>query len=170
LRRNSSDRAILSDDRHGVERMGREDQQRSPGQVQAPLADTLAGSLFARLPWLELGLAASTVAMVVGGAAYLVVLLVQQEVPKNIADFSAQFEGALSALMLLVVGVSMAAMLLMRKPENVIDIMLFVVARSVLIRTHGGYGLLFAVAAVAGLLAARKYLIGLYAKPPNAGG
>lgn len=145
--------------------MSEENTRADTWQERRPRSEKLAGSLFAGLPWLELGLAASTVVAVVGGAVYLVVLLVRQEAPKNVTDFSTQFEGTLSALMLLVVGVSMAAMLLMRRPENVIDIMLFVVARRVLIKTHDAYELLFAVAAIVGLLAARKYLAGQRTRP-----
>jgi len=145
--------------------MHEENPQPEPGQRRRPPAGQFAGSLFAGLPWLELGLAVCTIAVILGGAADLIALLVRQEAPLSVATFSAQFEETLSALLLLVVGVSMATMLLLRKPENVIDVMFFVIARRVLIKTHGVHELLLAVGAIAGLFAVRKYLMGRSAEP-----
>ena len=69
------------------------------------------------------------------------------------------FENILSALLLLVVGVELAIMLCLRRPESLIEIMFFVIARKVLIKTHHVYELIIAVAAMGALFAIDKYLV-----------
>jgi hypothetical protein len=68
-------------------------------------------------------------------------------------------EEVLSDILLLVVGVELAIMLIRRRPEDLVDIIFFVIARKMLIRTGGFYELLIGVVALAGVFAIRKYLM-----------
>ena len=65
----------------------------------------------------------------------------------------------LSGLLLLIVGVEVALVLILRRPENLLEIMFFVIARKVLIKTEHVYELLIAVVAIGALFAIRKYLM-----------
>jgi hypothetical protein len=49
-------------------------------------------------------------------------------------------------------------MLIRRTPESLIEVIFFVIARKMLIKTDHFYELLIGVAALAGLFAIRKYL------------
>ncbi len=111
------------------------------------------------LHWLEVALAACAVAVVVVGGIYLVRIFFEAGLPTELAEFSRVFEDILSALLLLVVGVELAIMLWLRRPESLIEIMFFVIARKVLIKTEHVYELLIAVAAMAALFAIDKYLV-----------
>jgi hypothetical protein len=68
-------------------------------------------------------------------------------------------EGILSDILLLVVGIELAGLLVHRKIELLIEIILFVVARKMLISTYGSTEILLSVVALAGLFAIRKYLL-----------
>jgi len=68
------------------------------------------------------------------------------------------FESILSEILLLVVGIELAILLVRRTPESLIEVMFFVIARKMLIKTGAFYELLIGVAALAGLFAVRKYL------------
>ena len=108
---------------------------------------------------LEVGLAACAVAIVVVGVVYLFRMFVGYDSPQEPAAFLRMFEDTLSALLLLVVGVELAIMLCLRRPESLIEIMFFVIARKVLIKTEHVYELIVAVAAMAALFAIEKYLM-----------
>jgi hypothetical protein len=68
------------------------------------------------------------------------------------------FEEVLSSILLLVVGVELAILLVRRTPESLVEVMFFVIARKMLIKTDTFYQLLIGVVALAGLFAIRKYL------------
>jgi len=68
------------------------------------------------------------------------------------------FENVLSEILLLVVGIELAILLVRRTPESLIEVMFFVIARKMLIKTGAFYELLIGVVALAGLFAIRKYL------------
>ena len=68
-------------------------------------------------------------------------------------------EDVLANILLLVVGVELAIMLVRRRPEDLVDIIFFVIARKMVIRTGEFYELLIGVAALAGIFAIRKYLM-----------
>ena len=109
--------------------------------------------------WLEVILAFCAVAVVLIGAVYLFRLFVAKGFPHELAAFSSMFEDILSALLLLVVGVELAIMLCLRRPESLIEIMFFVIARKVLIKTDHVYELVIAVAAMGALFAIDKFLV-----------
>jgi len=134
-----------------------------------PATDRLRNGLFVALHWFELGLAVCTALVVMAGAVCLFALLARQGIPSTLSEFSTSFEDVLSSLLLLVVGVSLAVMLLLRRPESVVDIMFFVVARKILITTRQIHELLFAVGAIAGLFAVKRYLMPADKKLPKMG-
>ncbi len=111
------------------------------------------------LHWLEVVLAFCAVAVVLIGVVYLFKMFIATGFPDELAEFSEMFENILSALLLLVVGVELAIMLCLRRPESLIEIMFFVIARKVLIKTHHVYELIIAVAAMGALFAIDKYLV-----------
>jgi hypothetical protein len=110
------------------------------------------------LHWFEVGLAALSVVFVILGVVYLlgeishVNELIRQESLHKV------FEDLLSDILLLVVGIELAIMLVRRTPESLVEVMFFVIARKMLIKTDEFYELLFGVVALAGLFAIRKYL------------
>jgi hypothetical protein len=69
-------------------------------------------------------------------------------------------EHILADILLIVVGFELAIMLIKRTPESLVDVMFFVVARKMLIKTEDFYDILVGVVALAGLFAIRKYLEG----------
>lgn len=67
-------------------------------------------------------------------------------------------ETFLGHTLLLVVGLELAAMLLRRSTGSVIEVMLFVIARKVIVHTKTSLDLVVGVAAIAGLFAIRRFL------------
>lgn len=110
------------------------------------------------LHWIEVALAAVSVAFVAIGIAYLIGQLLGFSGAVEQSDIQTSFEELLSDILLLVVGVELALMLVRRTPESLIEVMFFVVARKMLIKTDSFWDLLLGVAALAGLFAIRKYL------------
>jgi len=69
------------------------------------------------------------------------------------------FEKILSAVLTLVIGVEFIKMLCKHTPETVIDVLLFAIARQIVIYHDSTLDLLIGAVAIAGLFAARKFLI-----------
>jgi hypothetical protein len=106
----------------------------------------------------ELIIAALAVVVVILGAIYLIL-----ELPSfwhDMADHALHgaLEDFLSDILLVVVGVELVIMLILRTPESLLDVMFFVIARKMLIKTSEFYELLIGVAALAALFATRKFL------------
>ncbi len=108
------------------------------------------------LHWVEVGLAALSVAFVAVGVLFLLAELLQFGARDTTLHTS--FEEVLSDILLLVVGVELALMLVRRTPDSLIEVMFFVVARKMLIKADTFWDMLIGVAALAGLFAIRKYL------------
>lgn len=68
------------------------------------------------------------------------------------------FEGLLAHILLLVIGLELAMMLVNHTTSAVIEVMLYAVARKMLIYTHSTYEMLAGVVALAGIFVIRKYL------------
>lgn len=130
--------------------------ERRPG---SSLAENLADGMLAVVHWLTLALALCVTIIVIAGGACLFRLVPSEGIPDTLADFYPMFEAALSALLLLVVGLELVVMLVLRRPESLVEIMFFVIARKVLIKTDHVYELLIAVVAIAALFAVKKYLM-----------
>ncbi len=111
------------------------------------------------LHWLEAMIAFGTIAVVLVGGGQLLWIVMGLSCPENMQEFVLLFEELLSGLLLLIVGVEVALVLILRRPENLLEIMFFVIARKVLIKTEHVYELLIAVVAIGALFAIRKYLM-----------
>lgn len=110
------------------------------------------------LHWFEVALAGVSVAFVAIGVIYLIGQLFGFGDAVASSDLQTSFEKLLSDILLLVVGIELALMLVRRTPESLIEVMFFVVARKMLIKTDSFWDLILGVAALAGLFAIRKYL------------
>jgi hypothetical protein len=110
------------------------------------------------LHWFEVVLAGVSVAFVAIGVVYLMGELLGFSNLVTETNLQASFEELLSDILLLVVGIELALMLVRRTPESLIEVMFFVVARKMLIKTDDFWDLILGVAALAGLFAIRKYL------------
>ena len=74
------------------------------------------------------------------------------------------FVRILSMVLTLVIGVEFIRMLCKHTPESVIDVLLFAIARQMVIYQEKTMDLLISVIAIAGLFAAKKFLIDKYSK------
>ena len=110
------------------------------------------------LHWFEVVIGAICVVFVGLGTAYLIAEGAHFHHTLKTVGLHAGFEELLSDLLLLVVGVELAIMLVRRTPESLVEVMFFVIARKMLIKTGAIYELLIGVVALAGLFAIRKYL------------
>ena len=68
-------------------------------------------------------------------------------------------ENILSTAFTLVIGVEFTKMLYKHTPETVIDVLLFAIARQTVIYQEGTIDMVIGVAAIAGLFAAKRFLI-----------
>ncbi len=110
------------------------------------------------LHWFEVLMAALTVFFVALGTMYLVGEISHFDSLIDKLGLHQGFEELLSDILLLVVGIELAIMLIRRTPESLVEVMFFVIARKMLIKTGTIYELVVGVAALAGLFAIRKYL------------
>lgn len=110
------------------------------------------------LHWFEVLIGAICVVFVGLGTAYLLAEGAHFHQTLKTVGLHAGIEDLLSELLLLVVGVELAIMLVRRTPESLVEVMFFVIARKMLIKTGAIYELLIGVIALAGLFAIRKYL------------
>lgn len=97
--------------------------------------------------------------LVVWGAAVLVLSIPWIHLPENMDKLHKTLEQVLGDILLLVVTLELAIMLVHRKIEYLLDIMLFVIARKMLIGVTEITDIAIGVAALAALFAVRKYLL-----------
>lgn len=97
--------------------------------------------------------------LVVWGAVVLVLSIPWVHLPENMDILHKTLEQVLSDILLLVVTLELAIMLIYRKIEYLLDVMLFVVARKMLIGVTETTDVAIGVAALAALFAVRKYLL-----------
>jgi len=69
------------------------------------------------------------------------------------------FEKILSTVLILVIGVEFIKMLCKHTPETVIDVLLFAMARQIVIYQENSLDLLLGVVAIVGLFTAKKFLV-----------
>ncbi|NLC11205.1 MAG: hypothetical protein GX767_03005 [Firmicutes bacterium] len=68
------------------------------------------------------------------------------------------FEELITNILLLIIGMELSLMLIKQSPSVVLDIMLFAVARKIILITKGPYEIAAGVIALAGIFAIKKYL------------
>jgi hypothetical protein len=84
------------------------------------------------------------------------IVLIMQTNPFDTYDV---FQRFLGHALLLVVGVELVAMLVMHTPGSVIEVLLYAVARNMLISSKGGtFDFILGIASIAGIFAIRKFL------------
>lgn len=104
-------------------------------------------------------LAALLLVLVMWGMGILILSIPWIRIPENMITFHKVLEQVLSDVLLLVVTLELAIMLVYRKIEYLLDIMLFVIARKMLIGATASLDIAIGVAALAALFAVRKYLL-----------
>jgi len=109
------------------------------------------------LHWLEIVVAIVVIAFVIVGGISIVLSAKDLNILSG-ASFYDGFETLLSNILLIVIGIELAILLIRRSPESLVEVMFFVVARKMLIKTHSIWELLIGVAAIGGLFAIRKWL------------
>ncbi|MCL2662514.1 MAG: transporter [Oscillospiraceae bacterium] len=72
-----------------------------------------------------------------------------------------EFAGILSVTLNLVIGVEFTKMLIKHTPESVVDVLLFAIARQMVVYHERTLDLLIGVLAIAGLFAIKKVLLGV---------
>lgn len=78
------------------------------------------------------------------------------------------FQGFMAHTLLLVIGLELALMLLRHTPSSIVEVLIYALARKLLIHADTAYELFIGVAALAGLFAIRKYLMEPTAESINA--
>ncbi len=107
--------------------------------------------------YLELVLAMFITAAVIIGMVDLwkYIILIFETNPIDTYDVLQKFLGH---VLLLVVGVELVAMLIMHTPGSVIEVLLYAVARNMLIGNKGTYDFILGIASIAGIFAIKKFL------------
>lgn len=107
--------------------------------------------------YLELVLAMFITAAIIIGMVDLgrYIVLIFETNPIDTYDLLQKFLGH---VLLLVVGVELVAMLIMHTPGSVIEVLLYAVARNMLIGSKGTFDFILGIASIAGIFAIRKYL------------
>jgi len=77
----------------------------------------------------------------------------------NFVILQLSFERILSMTLTLVIGIEFTKMLFKHTPESVLDVLLFAIARQVVMYHERTMDLLFGIVAIAGLFAIKKYLV-----------
>ena len=80
-------------------------------------------------------------------------------IPNYIVDGKIEIEGFLEKVMMLAIGLEFVKMLCKHTPSTVIDVLLFAIARQMIVEHTSTLENLIGIAALAGLFATRKYLL-----------
>ena len=134
-------------------------------QVLGRIHRSVLNKLSAFLHWFEVCLAVVCVIFALMGVVYLLGEITHFQALIGEDGLHGALEELLSDILLLAVGIELAIMLVRRTPESLIEVMFFVIARRMLIKTDAFHELLIGVAALAGLFAIRKYLQGRSSSP-----
>ena len=102
--------------------------------------------------------------MVIAILLLAVIAIKTLEIASEMAGFqivilSMDFERILSTTLTLIIGVEFIKMLCKHTPETIIDVLLFAIARQIVIYHEKTLDLLIGMVAIAGLFAAKKFLL-----------
>ncbi len=104
---------------------------------------------------LEIVMAALILAAVLAGGAVLVYSSAQ-ELAENAAAFAVG--GFLERAFLIIMGIELVKMLMLHTYGAVIDVLMFAIARQMIVSHDGPWGTLLGVVALAGIFAIKKFL------------
>jgi hypothetical protein len=88
-----------------------------------------------------------------------VIELLSEIAGSRVVLINMSFETILSSILILVIGLEFIKMLCKHTPESVIDVLLFVIARFLVIYHENAIDMVVGVIAIVGLFAARKYFV-----------
>ena len=91
--------------------------------------------------------------------AIKVVELVFNLMGADISILTMEFEGVLSKMLVLIIGIEFIKMLCKHTPESVIDVLLFAIARQLVIYQDNTMDLFLGIVAIFGLFAARTFFV-----------
>jgi len=82
----------------------------------------------------------------------------------DVVVLEADFELILSSTLTLVIGIEFVKMLCRNTPDSVVDVLLFAIARQMVVYYEGMWGVLIGVAAIAGMFATKKFLVNRHSR------
>ena len=91
--------------------------------------------------------------------AIKVVELVLNLMGADVTILTMEFEGVLSKMLVLIIGIEFIKMLCKHTPESVIDVLLFAIARQLVIYQDNTMDLFLGIVAIFGLFAARTFFV-----------
>src|SRR5690606_33466799 len=115
-------------------------------------------SIMAFTKWMELILALSIIIAVIISTKDIFILMKQIYSARQMELYNL-FNNFLSHILLLIIGLELIETLITHTPSSIIDIMLFAIARKMLIHSSNAYELLVGAIAIAILFATRRFLI-----------
>ncbi|PXW90985.1 hypothetical protein DES38_10619 [Streptohalobacillus salinus] len=107
---------------------------------------------------IEIFLAALIILAVIGGAGALIIDTLQSSTLDKLLDYD-YFQSLLSYLLMLIIGLELGLMLIKHDPRNVIDVMIYAIARKMLIYSTATFDMLIGVVAL-GILFLIKFSFG----------
>ncbi len=133
------------------------------GENNQNMRDKINNAILSLIKWLELLLAIFVIIAVVISLKDILKFISQIYMVKGM-DFYELFNGFLAHVLLLVIGLELTETLLRHTPGSIIDVMLFAIARKMLIHSSNAYELLVGAIAIAALFATKRFLV---VKPQN---
>ncbi|HHW70989.1 MAG TPA: hypothetical protein GX392_06600 [Clostridiales bacterium] len=122
------------------------------------MEDKITNSIMAFTKWMELILALAIIIAVIISTKDIFILMKQIYSARQM-DLYNLFNNFLSHILLLIIGLELIETLITHTPSSIIDIMLFAIARKMLIHSSNAYELLVGAIAIAILFATRRFLI-----------
>lgn len=107
--------------------------------------------------WIELILAAFIIVTVMLSAKDIVMLIYRIMVTEASSSYG-ELQGLLSHILLLVVGLELSLMLISHTPGNVLEVILYAIARKMLISSTSSLDLILGVISITMIFAVDKYL------------
>lgn len=122
------------------------------------MEDKITNSIMAFTKWMELILALSIIIAVIISTKDIFIIMKQIYSARQMELYNL-FNNFLSHILLLIIGLELIETLITHTPSSIIDIMLFAIARKMLIHSSNAYELLVGAIAIAILFATRRFLI-----------
>lgn len=107
--------------------------------------------------WIEILLAAFIIITVILSAKDIVMLIYRIMVTEATSSYG-ELQGLLSHILLLVVGLELSLMLISHTPGNVLEVILYAIARKMLISSTSSIDLILGVISITMIFAVDKYL------------